>query len=98
MRLMMIVGFVSSVLALIAMAINVALKIIAPNVFLPGSTQLNTVLLLIGGFLFFALGVLGEYIGRIYEEVKKRPLYLIFETCGIETCGGGSNDGMESRS
>jgi hypothetical protein len=70
----------------LGIAINVALKILAPQVFLPGFTQLNALLLLIGGFLFLALGVLGEYVGRIYEEVKGRPLYLVFQTCGIEPC------------
>jgi dolichol-phosphate mannosyltransferase len=83
-RFMMVAGLASSFLALLGIAVNVVLKIVSPRLFLPGFTQINTLLLLIGGFLFFALGVLGEYIGRIYEEVKRRPLYLVLETCGIQ--------------
>jgi dolichol-phosphate mannosyltransferase len=37
------------------------------------------VLLLIGGGILFALGVVGEYVGRIYEQVKARPLYVVKE-------------------
>jgi polyisoprenyl-phosphate glycosyltransferase len=39
---------------------------------------------LLGGVQLISLGVLGEYIGRIYEEVKARPLYLVAETVGID--------------
>jgi dolichol-phosphate mannosyltransferase len=85
-RLITITGVASSVLALLGIVVSVVLKIISPSLFLPGFTQLNAVILLIGGFLFLALGLLGEYVGRIYEEVKGRPLYLIFQTCGMDPC------------
>jgi dolichol-phosphate mannosyltransferase len=39
-----------------------------------------SVLLLVGGSILFALGVVGEYVGRIYEQVKARPLYVVKET------------------
>jgi hypothetical protein len=38
------------------------------------------VLLLIGSFIMISLGIIGEYIAKIYEEVKRRPIYLISET------------------
>jgi len=37
-------------------------------------------LLLIGGAILCAVGIVGEYVGRIYEQVKGRPLYLLKET------------------
>jgi polyisoprenyl-phosphate glycosyltransferase len=42
-----------------------------------GFTTLVTLLLVLGGLQLLAMGLLGEYLGRIYEEVKQRPLYII---------------------
>lgn len=48
-----------------------------------GWTSTMVALLFIGGIQLLSLGVVGEYIGRIYDEVRRRPLYLIGETIGI---------------
>jgi dolichol-phosphate mannosyltransferase len=42
-----------------------------------GFTTLVTLLLFIGGVQLIGIGVLGEYLGRIYDEVKQRPLYVV---------------------
>jgi glycosyltransferase involved in cell wall biosynthesis len=52
---------------------------------IPGWTSLAVAVLFLGGVQLLAIGVLGEYIGRIYEEVKGRPLYLVRDTVNIET-------------
>jgi glycosyltransferase involved in cell wall biosynthesis len=44
-----------------------------------GSQLVLIALLLIGGSILFSLGIVGEYVGRIYEQVKARPLYLLKE-------------------
>jgi dolichol-phosphate mannosyltransferase len=50
----------------------------------PGFTGLLTVVLFLGGVQLITLGVIGEYIGRIYGEVKRRPRYVVGETVNVE--------------
>jgi glycosyltransferase involved in cell wall biosynthesis len=49
----------------------------------PGFTGLLTVVLFLGGMQLITLGVIGEYIGRIYGEVKRRPRYIVGETVNV---------------
>lgn len=51
---------------------------------IPGFATTIIVVLFLGGVQLVTLGVVGEYVGRIYEEVKARPLYVIRETVGID--------------
>jgi dolichol-phosphate mannosyltransferase len=50
----------------------------------PGWTTIVVVVTFIGGIQLVVLGGIGEYIGRIYEEVKRRPLYVVRRTHGFE--------------
>jgi polyisoprenyl-phosphate glycosyltransferase len=55
----------------------------------PGYASLMIAVLLFGGIQFTALGILGEYIGRIYEEVKRRPLFIVDSTAGLDDADQG---------
>jgi glycosyltransferase involved in cell wall biosynthesis len=50
----------------------------------PGYASLMIGVLTLGSINIVATGILGEYVGRIYNEVRNRPLYLVRETMGLE--------------
>ena len=50
---------------------------------IPGYASLMVVLLLFSSFQMIALGVFGEYLGRMYQEIKGRPLYIISDRVGV---------------
>jgi len=51
----------------------------------PGYASLAVMILFLGGIQLISLGVIGEYLGRVFEEVKGRPLYLVNGTFGLES-------------
>ena len=62
----------------------VIFKTLVMGVDVPGYASLLVAVLFIGGVQLFFLGLMGEYIGRIYTEVKNRPVYLVAEKLGME--------------
>ncbi|MGD1902720.1 MAG: glycosyltransferase family 2 protein [Geitlerinemataceae cyanobacterium] len=58
-------------------AILLVIRTIAFGTDVPGYASLMVALLFLGSVQLIAIGVLGEYLGRVYEEVKQRPLYLV---------------------
>lgn len=67
----------------IAYGLVVAARRLFFGVGVPGWASLVVVLSLLSGVQLITLGLIGEYIGRIYDEVKKRPLYLVSERIGF---------------
>jgi dolichol-phosphate mannosyltransferase len=49
----------------------------------PGWSTVVVLECLIGGAILFCLGMIGEYVGRIYEEIKQRPIYIVRRTCHV---------------
>jgi len=75
-------GFVIAAISAIAILVVVLLRLFAPHELTGQATTLVAVLFL-GGVQLISLGIIGEYLGRIYDEVKGRPLYLIDKTWGV---------------
>lgn len=71
-------GFISAGIAILAIPVVAALRLAGSHFFEGQTTTLISVLFL-GGVQLISLGILGEYIGRIYDEVKGRPLYVVRE-------------------
>jgi polyisoprenyl-phosphate glycosyltransferase len=74
-QLATLLGFIISTLAFIAIPVVIVLRILGS--YLPGFSSLTIAVLLLGGIQLIAIGIIGEYVGRIYDEVKGRPLYLV---------------------
>jgi polyisoprenyl-phosphate glycosyltransferase len=70
-------GLLSAGVAFVAIPVVVGLHF--ADSYLPGFGTITILILLIGGIQLIALGVIGEYVGRIYDEVKHRPLYIVRE-------------------
>ncbi|HSV15538.1 MAG TPA: glycosyltransferase family 2 protein [Tepidisphaeraceae bacterium] len=76
-------GFIVSLFAF-ALAIFYIVTFYSFHKQITGFTTTITCVLFLGGVQLICVGILGEYIGRIYEEVKQRPLYVVQEKLGVE--------------
>ena len=89
-RLATYLGFASLAISLLAALFVVLWKIFNFPLFghypaeVPGWTSVVCLILFMGGAQFLILGVMGEFIGRIYNEVKQRPRWIIRETRGVD--------------
>ncbi|HYC70219.1 MAG TPA: glycosyltransferase family 2 protein [Opitutaceae bacterium] len=64
-------------LTLVAALVVVAVKLANPNYFIPGYPSIIITIVFFGGVQLLALGIIGEYLGRMYESTKARPIYII---------------------
>jgi dolichol-phosphate mannosyltransferase len=71
-------GFISAAVSILAIIVVIVMRLSGSQAFYGQATTLSAVLFL-GGVQLISLGILGEYIGRIYDEVKGRPLYIVSE-------------------
>ena len=72
------IGFISAGIAAIAIPVVIYMRMTGSQAFFGQATTLIAVLFL-GGVQLISLGILGEYIGRLYDEAKGRPLYIVRE-------------------
>ncbi len=75
-------GFLLSLVALVGAFLAVALRL-AGNRILEGQATTLVSVLLLGGVQLISVGIIGAYLGRIYDEVKARPLYIVGDVYGL---------------
>ena len=80
-RAITLVGFSVSLLSII-MAIFYAVKKLTAGLNPPGFATLIVAIFILAGIQLITIGVIGEYVGRIFEEVKQRPLYIVRRVAG----------------
>lgn len=76
-RLASYLGFLTALLSILGIFYALTQKIFFPATVVSGWTFLIIAILFIGSIQLFVLGIIGEYIGRIYTESQQRPLYII---------------------
>ena len=80
-QLATVVGFLCAGAAFLSIPVAIAMRIAGE--FVPGITTVVIAVLLLGGLQLLALGMIGEYVGRIYDEAKHRPLYVVRERANL---------------
>ena len=95
-QLVTLMGMVFLGFALLLGAYTVLLWVLGRAV--TGFSTVIVLLLIVGSVLMMSLGIIGLYLGRIYDEIKARPRYLVAETAGFDPLDGedllpGSDDG-----
>jgi dolichol-phosphate mannosyltransferase len=75
-------GFFFSLVAFLAIPLTIIARY--ANIFERGVPTTIIAILLLGGIQLITLGIIGEYVGRIYDEVKHRPLYVVGERINVE--------------
>jgi dolichol-phosphate mannosyltransferase len=83
-RLAVWTGFIAIAFAFLGIVYAVLLRFFAdPSQWVRGWASIFVAILFMGGVQLISLGIIGEYVGRIYGEVKQRPLYLVWERFGF---------------
>lgn len=86
-KLALVAGAVISAVGFLLIGVIVYLRL-RHSFDLPGWTSLMVIVLFLGGIQLVTIGIVGEYIARIYEEVKFRPLYLVARRAGAWDADG----------
>lgn len=82
-RISTYIGLLSAVVAILMALLVLYWRIVEPTAPLTGFATIMIAIFFLGAVQLVSIGILGEYIGRIYEEVKGRPLYTLAEAGGF---------------
>jgi dolichol-phosphate mannosyltransferase len=80
-QLATLLGFLFAAGAFLMIPVAIVFRIF--GAFVPGVTTTVVAVLLLGGIQLIAIGLIGEYVGRIYDEVKRRPLYVVRDRANV---------------
>jgi dolichol-phosphate mannosyltransferase len=83
-------GFMMAIISALMIMAVIGVRLFGPDEPLLGQATTLVAVLFLGGVQLISLGIIGEYLGRIYDEVKGRPLYLVDKTWGLN----GVKDGV----
>jgi dolichol-phosphate mannosyltransferase len=79
-----VIGFTVALASFLAGMRLIILKLMGEPIDIPGWASIMVTVLFIGGIQLISIGILGQYIARIYDEVKRRPKFVIKRTIGLE--------------
>lgn len=96
-RLSTYLGLAAAAVSLLMGLLVLYWRFFAPNSPLTGYTIITVVVFFLGAVQLISIGILGEYIGRIYEEIKGRPLYTLSEVGGFQSYNIRSRTPMQSQ-
>lgn len=83
-RMATYLGLIAAAIALLMATLVLYWRFFAPNSPLTGYATITIVVFFLGAVQLISIGILGEYVGRIYEEIKGRPLYTLAEVGGFQ--------------
>jgi glycosyltransferase involved in cell wall biosynthesis len=72
-------GLLCGLLSFALIGYGLVVKILYPQFAIPGWASVFSAVLFLGGVQLMCIGILGEYLGRVYDEIKGRPLYIVKE-------------------
>lgn len=91
-RISTVIGFLTALIGFVYGILIIVHKIFVHTAVLPGYSSLMATLLFIGGIIMLMLGLIGEYIGRIYISINNSPQYVIKEKCNFDKELGEKNE------
>jgi dolichol-phosphate mannosyltransferase len=90
-QLISVAGMIFSVISFLFGLAYIVLKLAGVH-FPVGNPTVVFIVTFLGGIQLLSLGVMGEYIGRIYDETRNRPKYILESTRGFRDARSGSDD------
>jgi dolichol-phosphate mannosyltransferase len=82
-QIMMWAGFLIALLSALSVFVVLGLKIIFGDAYPMGVPTITVLVLFLGGVQLASIGLLGEYVGRVYDEVRQRPMYIVDKAVNV---------------